>query len=104
MSEPSSEVDDNQRLAHMVNMNFESVLMPLSHRESSESFVSDVMLLAPDLNASHLPGCYSVLGAECAALTKKCMSSYAVVSRALVLVAQRQARPIPMGVSFVTAP
>ena len=45
--------------------------MPLSRRERNESFVSDATPLAPDLNASHFPDCYSALGVRMCSTRKE---------------------------------
>ena len=62
VSDPASDADDTQCLAHMVSMSMDTGLMPLPHRECADDFASEVRLLTPDLLASHLPDTYDLPG------------------------------------------
>ena len=61
-SDPVSDGDDHQCLAHMVCMNLPTGTMSLSNRECVEPFDSEVRLLLPDLLAYHLPDTYDLSG------------------------------------------
>ena len=69
VSEPPSDAEENQCLSHMVSMNLDTGLMPLSHRERSEPYYSEVRLILPELLASHLPDVYDKRVSSCAVQT-----------------------------------